>query len=711
MENSTWDSSSQTLILKGVDFTTTATTAMKLPAGTTVVLADGTENTITGGDAAAAKDGAYTNKIYIYGIYAEGALTIQGESLGTGKLSVNSGAHINSGDAWTYSTAVCGKGDLAVKGGIVTTNGGKASCADGGFSYGIQLSKGCNLFVTGGSLIAIGGESLNTEDPQDVKKSFSCGIYVYSADISVSGTGKLEATNVPAMDGGGLSFGVDMINGGLNVSDNAGLTATAGNAINISGGSIKLIGGKITAVCTGDSQNAIALTKDLWDDGNGNIEVAGGKLETSGGVYMHQSNPTGEQGLFSVTGGTVSANSIFGANRFTVSNGAVKSGYIHAKKVELQSGSLTVRETVRKNQYTGDVYASNAIRCGNLTVNSGMLDAAWDWGENTPVIFPADVYEGYPTPLVSITDGAAVFSGGTAILDTGCAGNTALKVGTVNLGNRIEGIGYTKEDGSDSYLQKDSDTPVKFTVAPISLINEVIISDAKFNYQPEDVPQKTAKVFLPDDWDKYEIAFESWEEMEDGAPAAYWYSDDSQYTSFMKRITQFEGGKTYMYSIELWVKDGYAFADNCPVMVNNNTMNAANVAKTKNVMYIMAVKTITLPYKDADYSKVDTAIAKANALNKDDYKDFSTVEAAINAVVRGKNITEQTEVDKMATAIEDAINALEKKPADAKPETSDKSPQTSDNSNLALWIALLFVSGGVLTGAAVLSKKKKHLIK
>ena len=68
VENSTWDSSSQTLILKGVDFTTTATTAMKLPAGTTVVLADGTENTITGGDAAAAKDGAYTNKIYIYGI-------------------------------------------------------------------------------------------------------------------------------------------------------------------------------------------------------------------------------------------------------------------------------------------------------------------------------------------------------------------------------------------------------------------------------------------------------------------------------------------------------------------------------------------------------------------------------------------------------------------------------------------------------------------
>ena len=68
-----------------------------------------------------------------------------------------------------------------------------------------------------------------------------------------------------------------------------------------------------------------------------------------------------------------------------------------------------------------------------------------------------------------------------------------------------------------------------------------------------------------------------------------------------------------------------------------------------------------LQYKDADYTKVDEAIAKANALNKDDYKDFSGVEAAVNAVVRGKNITEQSEVDAMAKAIEDAIAALQYK--------------------------------------------------
>ena len=115
-----------------------------------------------------------------------------------------------------------------------------------------------------------------------------------------------------------------------------------------------------------------------------------------------------------------------------------------------------------------------------------------------------------------------------------------------------------------------------------------------------------------------------------------------------------------------------------------------------------------LQYKGADYTKVDAAIAKANALNKNDYKDFSGVEAAVKAVVRGKNITEQSEVDKMAKDIEDAIAALEKKPASTKAVASDKGPRTGDTSNLALWFALLFVSGGAAIGTMVVSRKKKY---
>lgn len=105
-----------------------------------------------------------------------------------------------------------------------------------------------------------------------------------------------------------------------------------------------------------------------------------------------------------------------------------------------------------------------------------------------------------------------------------------------------------------------------------------------------------------------------------------------------------------------------------------------------------------LVYKDADYSKVDAAIAKAESLNKKDYKDFSAVESAIQAVVRGKDITKQSEVDAMAKAIEDALANLE--------VVTVEIPKTGGEcDSLSLWLAVLFLSGGATCLAAAYRKK------
>ena len=88
-----------------------------------------------------------------------------------------------------------------------------------------------------------------------------------------------------------------------------------------------------------------------------------------------------------------------------------------------------------------------------------------------------------------------------------------------------------------------------------------------------------------------------------------------------------------------------------------------------------------LQYKDADYTKVDEAIAKANALNRDAYTDFTAVETAINAVVRDKNITEQDEVDAMAKAIEDAMAALVEKPTEAPTATPTATPTAAPSAS------------------------------
>ena len=151
-------------------------------------------------------------------------------------------------------------------------------------------------------------------------------------------------------------------------------------------------------------------------------------------------------------------------------------------------------------------------------------------------------------------------------------------------------------------------------------------------------------------------------------------------------------------------------ADNCEVFNSNITITADTATHTQ---------TIAMTYLPADYTKVDAAIAKANALNKDEYKDFTAVEAAVKAVVRDKNITEQSEVDAMAKAIEDAIAALEKKPASTKekkpastkPGTTDGLPKAGDRNSLALWIALLFVSGGTAILTTVYGGKKKRSVK
>lgn len=148
-------------------------------------------------------------------------------------------------------------------------------------------------------------------------------------------------------------------------------------------------------------------------------------------------------------------------------------------------------------------------------------------------------------------------------------------------------------------------------------INNVCIENVKFAYHSGDAPQATAEVLVDPLFEEYEIAYECWEEMENGEPVAFWYSDESKYTPSMKKITQFEEGKTYMYSIELREKNGYTFADNCSVTINGNPISAtANAVKTVDGLFVMNVETIrpeatkeisvieinnaTLTFKDGD---------------------------------------------------------------------------------------------------------------
>lgn len=375
-------------------------------------------------------------------------------------------------------------------------------------------------------------------------------------------------------------------------------------------------------------------------------------------------------------------------------------------------------------------------------------------------------------------------------------------------------------------------------------INNAYIENVKFDYRPGDAPQATAQV-EDSSSDRYEVAYECWEEMENGEPVAFWYSDESKYIPSMKRITQFEDGKTYMYSIELKQKDGYTFADNCSVMINWSPISAtANVVKTVDGLFAMNVETIrpqstkeisvieinnaTLTFKDGDkpvftgtvpendqyafrcewwsldentgivstepewggdiYTNKITAFEVGKTYHYGVYVTAYTADISPDAKLKinGREVeytrigdendtqsfwveTDLTMtpaadgdthnygtdwkydstnhwhecscgdksdltahsfkwlVDKEATATEKGAKHEEctvcgyKKAAVEIPATGSgngsadrtakpsntSSPQTGDNSNMFLWIALLFVSGGVLTALGITGKKKR----
>lgn len=134
------------------------------------------------------------------------------------------------------------------------------------------------------------------------------------------------------------------------------------------------------------------------------------------------------------------------------------------------------------------------------------------------------------------------------------------------------------------------DLNVQQTGQPESTITAATIENVKFDYQLGDAPQATAWVAI-DDMDKYEIAYECWQQFKGNEPVAAWYSDNGAHGS-LPTITEFESGKSYVYSLMLKPKDGCSFSSETAVTVN---AESAKSSLSGEFLYVPAVKTITMP--------------------------------------------------------------------------------------------------------------------
>ena len=149
---------------------------------------------------------------------------------------------------------------------------------------------------------------------------------------------------------------------------------------------------------------------------------------------------------------------------------------------------------------------------------------------------------------------------------------------------------------TDYYLHYNFNTVVKLA-AHGQAINSVDLGSGYIGYRAGDTPAPTTHVPYAD-YDKYEIAYECWEEMDnsdptDLHPVAFWYSDEDMYTPGMRRIDKFEEGKHYMHSVMLRQKNGYEFANGCTVAINDEPLNAMSVQKVEGGLFLAPTTSFT----------------------------------------------------------------------------------------------------------------------
>lgn len=167
------------------------------------------------------------------------------------------------------------------------------------------------------------------------------------------------------------------------------------------------------------------------------------------------------------------------------------------------------------------------------------------------------------------------FTGGAAGGSYRLTRNEALYIGTAleYTGTDYEGSStILNETRYDYYLRYAINCEITLVASENEALHNLNVNDVKTNYAPGEAPRATATIPAADA-DKYEIAYECWEEMDGSDPAeltpvAFWYSDPAKYPTGARRIEHFEEGKFYMYSVELRLKGDNTVGNDCMMYVN-----------------------------------------------------------------------------------------------------------------------------------------------
>ena len=284
----------------------------------------------------------------------------------------------------------------------------------------------------------------------------------------------------------------------------------------------------------------------------------------------------------------------------------------------------------------------------------------------------------------------------------------------------VNGSTVTAVPGTDGYLS----LPNVKTITPTGPINPTVIdlieiNDVTVSFKDGDKPKFTGSV--PDDNAGYAFRCEWWSLDSDTGIVSTepeWGGD-----IYKNKITAFKAGKTYHYGV--YVSAYYNdISPDATLKINGREVNYTRIGDDGDTQSFWVETELTMTPMADSHTHSYGADWKADANNH--WHECACGDKADTAVHTFKWVT-----DKEATATEKGSKHEEctvcgyKKAAVDIPATGSgdgsadqpnkpgntSSPQTGDNNSLALWFAVLLVSGGAVIGTMVVSKKKRCSVK
>ena len=432
------------------------------------------------------------------------------------------------------------------------------------------------------SEIKLGG-SIETTWTLDVERTVTLDLNGYSLSCSlaaediirVRSSGSLtikDSGTGGKIDGQNKNCGFDVSGGTLTLESGSIVNCTDasgdGGAVDVSStgvtetpikyGQFIMNGGAIMDCKASDDAGAVDIGSGCTFIMNGGI-IGNCRADDDGGaVFIKQS------GTFELNGGTIEncsagvnggAVNIYGNGSFTMTGGTIKD-------CKMDLGGYGIAVYGKDDKAIVAILGGTIENCGvyPLSFNEFTVTFDSDGGSsvaaqkllNSPAVKPAD-------PKKDGCDFGGWYRGDTQYaFDTNVTENITLKA---------------------KWIPTSTST----------IITAATIENANFNYQPGDVPQATATV-AADDVDKYEIAYECWQEFENNNPVAAWYSDNASHGS-LPTIAKFESGKEYVYFLMLKPKEGYSFSEDVTMTVNGKSVKAS---LQSSFLYAPAVETIQL---------------------------------------------------------------------------------------------------------------------